>query len=352
MDSDKLPLDETNQNLVEPDINPSISPTISFWRKYRSVAILVCILVAIGVAVAVFNHQPTQTISSVKTVAPSTAIKQSSSNNVWQSTTLQATQIPLGDNKVSTAPQLGYVDSCTTNFRGGGARHAGNWINTTDNTWNSQTKVAVEGSVAWPSAQYSATTSGSNRLITTNDLPDIYLTGNYPISHSDPAYQYDTNPNAVAAQNLSYSLPINPTAAATPGCLSLGPIGILSDGVLLFDALDDAGRDAVAHETQDLCNGHPNGQEMYHYHNVPSCILDKATGSSTLVGYAFDGYGIYVERDARGNLPTNADLDVCHGRTSQVDWNGALTSIYHYDATLEYPYTVGCFHGTSVVSHG
>ncbi len=126
----------------------------------------------------------------------------------------------------------------------------------------------------------------------------------------------------------------------------------MSDGVLLFDALDDAGRDAVAHEVQDACNGHPNGQRMYHYHDVPSCLLAAATGPSTLVGYALDGYGIYVERDASGNLPTDADLDACHGRTSPVMWDGALTTIYHYDATLEYPYTVGCYHGTPVAGPG
>jgi hypothetical protein len=200
----------------------------------------------------------------------------------------------------------------------------------------------------WPTASYTATTSGSNRILTTNDLPETYPTGIFPIGRNDPAYQFDTNPNHIGTQSLTYILPLGPTAAASPGCVSLGAIGVLSDGVLLFNALDDGGRDAVAHETQDLCDGHPDGQEQYHYHNVPSCIRDKATGASMLVGYALDGYGIYVERDASGNLPTNADLDACHGRTSQVDWNGTKTTIYHYDATLEYPYTVGCFHGTAV----
>jgi hypothetical protein len=123
----------------------------------------------------------------------------------------------------------------------------------------------------------------------------------------------------------------------------------MTNGVLLFNALDDAGRDAVAHETQDTCDGHPDGKERYHYHNVASCIRSRSTSSSTLVGYALDGYGIYVERDGRGNLPTNADLDSCHGRTSQVEWNGKQAKIYHYDATLEYPYTVGCYHGTPAV---
>ena len=70
---------------------------------------------------------------------------------------------------------------------------------------------------------------------------------------------------------------------------------------------------------------------------------------STLIGYALDGHGIYVDRDAKGHLPTNADLDVCHGRTSPGLWNGRMPSRYH-DVTLEYPYTMGCYHDTAVVS--
>ncbi len=85
---------------------------------------------------------------------------------------------------------------------------------------------------------------------------------------------------------------------------------------------------------------------VLHHHTVPSCLVAQASGRSTLVGYAADGYGIYVERDAHGALLTNTDLDACHGRTSTVLWNGREQDVYHYDATLEYPYTVGCYHGT------
>ncbi len=126
----------------------------------------------------------------------------------------------------------------------------------------------------------------------------------------------------------------------------------MNDGVVLFNSLDDAGLDAVAHETQDSCDGHPSGGEIYHYHNVSNCTIEKETGASTLVGYALDGFGIYVERDSDGNLPTNADLDECHGRTSEVMWDGELKTMYHYSATHEYPYTVGCFMGSPVVGRG
>lgn len=180
------------------------------------------------------------------------------------------------------------------------------------------------------------------------DLPDGVPTGSFPIAPSDPAYRYDRNPNAVSAQSATFTLPATPTAAPTPSCLGLGPIGITVDGVLLFDALDAAGRNAGAHEIQDRCGGHPQQRGMYHYHTISTCLADAATSSSVLVGYALDGYGIYVERDARGNLPTNADLDACHGRIGSVTWDGRPTVMYHYDVTLEYPYTVGCFHGDPV----
>lgn len=264
---------------------------------------------------------------------------------VWKAVANPAA-LPLGDGHVASVPQVDYVDSCTQNFRGGGARHAGNWIN--GSTWNNTTKATVNGSVMWPSAQYTSSVTSAGRVIMTNDVPMMYPTGIFPIAQTDSAYQYDTNPNHIALQSLRYVLPVVPSVAATPSCLPLGPIGITSDGVMLFNALDDAGRDAVAHETQDMCDGHPDGQQMYHYHSIPSCITNKAIATSTLVGYAFDGYGIYVERDSKGNLPTNADLDECHGRTSIVQWDGAQTSMYHYDVTLEYPYTLGCFKGTPI----
>jgi YHYH protein len=343
-------MDEPTSELVPTGQPPT--PVPSFWSKYRwYILSLVAVLIIGGVAfwlVASTKH-PEHLASSTTTSTPTPSPSPQTAANHWK-TTVNPAALPLGDGKVTTSPQVGYVDSCTTSFKGGGARHAGSWINTANNTWDSETKVAVQGSVSWPSANYSQNTTPTSRVLTTNDFPQNNPTGIFPISRTDPAYQYDTNPNHIGSQSLSYTLPLNPSAAANPSCVSLGPIGILNDGVVFFNALDDGGRDAVAHETQDLCDGHPNGQEMYHYHDVPSCIRAKATGSETLVGYALDGYGIYVERDAAGNLPTDADLDACHGRTSPVMWNGQMTNIYHYDATLEYPYTVGCFHGTPIAT--
>jgi len=256
--------------------------------------------------------------------------------------------IPLGDGYVGSTPKVGYVDSCVTNVSAaaGGAQVVGPWIDTKTKTWDSLAKTAVQGAVSWPLAGFSVSIHAASRVITGNDLPIDHTTGAFPVASTDPAFAYDRNPNTITSQSISWSLPVTPQAGTSPSCLGLGPIGILTDGVYLFDALDAEGRDAGAHEVLDSCQEYPQTAGILHHHAVPSCILSSATGSSTLVGYAADGYGIYVERHADGTLLTNTDLDACHGRTSPVLWDNSVQRVYHYDATLEYPYTLGCYHGT------
>jgi hypothetical protein len=258
-----------------------------------------------------------------------------------------ATALPLAS-RISASPKRNDVDSCVTSFPPAPVEPSQPWIDTADNTWNADTKLHVEGSVSWPTASYSVTLDGTDRIVQSNDLPIDHTTGVFPIAATDPAHTYDQNPNTITAQSIDWTLPADPVAAVHPWCTSGGPIGILSDGVVLFNALDGNGRDAPAYEVLDSCDGHPDISGMYHHHTVPSCILDQTTGRSTLVGYAIDGYGIYVERNAKGALLSNSGLGACHGRTSKVMWNGKETRIYHYDATAAFPYTIGCFHGTPI----
>ena len=260
-------------------------------------------------------------------------------------TSIDLHAIPLGDGKVSTEPKVGYVYSCQTSFTGGGAMHAGDWIE--GDTWDLTKKISVEGSVSWPSAVFSAILKGAQRLLSGNGLPVGALTGIFPIQSSDPAYQYDRNPNSIEETNLSVSLPENPVMAATASCVPMGAIGYALNGVAIYNALDDAGRDAVAHEVQDLCSGHPQQAGQYHYHG-PSDCMPHADENNALVGYALDGFGIYSRYDAEGHEYTNADLDACHGITSDIEWNGKTVSMYHYVLTEEYPYTIGCFRGTPI----
>jgi hypothetical protein len=253
---------------------------------------------------------------------------------------LASTELPVGDGKVSSQPTAGYVFACNRNFRTGGARHTGEWFH--GDTWNPLDKPHVQGEVLWPDASFSMATQANVLAVTSNGLPVGSPTGNFPIARNDPAYAYDTNPNAIAPQQLAFNIPLAPVLAEEPSCLSMGMIGFTVNGVAFYNALDDAGHDAAAHEVQDLCNGHPQGKGQYHYHSSSPCLPEAE--DNTVVGWALDGYPILGMQDASGNPLTNADLDDCHGRVEQVAVDGR-TYNYAYRLTPEYPYTLACFSG-------
>ncbi len=127
---------------------------------------------------------------------------------------LDVHHLPLGDGKVSTSPQTGFVFSCQTDFKTAGAQHTGSWIQ--GDTWDLTEKIAVEGEITWPDAQFDISMSGDQRVITGNSLPVDSETGIFPIQRTDPAHQIDPNPNSIQKQNISFSLSSNPTIATSP----------------------------------------------------------------------------------------------------------------------------------------
>jgi hypothetical protein len=258
-------------------------------------------------------------------------------------TVVDLTRLPIGDGKVSTSAVVGSVWSCSTTFPGGGPAGNGPWIRG-DGTFDLTAKAVVDGAVSWPS-QLTISLQGGTRVLSGNYLP-THPTGQYPIAATDDAYLYDRNPNSIAAQTFSLTLPALPGLAAQPRCLPGGSIGVLLTGSPFFNALDAAGRDAVAHELQDACQGHPEQRGTYHYHMFSACADDSGSGHSPLAGYAFDGFGIYSHRGENGQVLTNADLDACHGHTHAITWDGQTIELYHYHATWEYPYTMGCYRGS------
>ena len=253
------------------------------------------------------------------------------------------THLPLGDGKISKGPRRGFIWACRVDPQAGGAFRNGPWIRS-DGTYDFTKKAVVSGHVTWPS-RYHIALQGQRRTFSTNDLPS-HATGTFPIPATDEAYQYDRNPNSIKSQDFDFDLPAVPAPAASPACAP-GAIGILITGSVLFNALDAPGRDAVAHETQDACQGHPQPGGVYHYHSVSTCIDDKrlADGHSALVGYALDGFGIFGRYGEGGKLLSSADLDECHGHTHAIPWDGKMVVMYHYHATWDFPYTVGCMRG-------
>lgn len=251
--------------------------------------------------------------------------------------------LPLGDGKyVTSGAKKGYIYICHIATGGKGAQGSATWIH--GSTWTPSEKVSVSGNVAWPSAAYSMRLSGSSRIITSNGLPTDHDSGTFPIQRSDPAFQFDGNPNSIKPQSDDFTLPAYPSAAASPNCI-FGQVGIMTDGVVLFDGFDAEYRDAVAHETQDAWEAHPDQAGVYHYHGFESGYVKDAV--SKVVGYAFDGYPITGSLLPNGNYLHTADLDECHGITSAIELDGKTVTTYHYVLTQDFPYSVSCYHGKS-----
>jgi hypothetical protein len=259
-------------------------------------------------------------------------------------------KIPIGDGNISTSPKKNNVMSCQTRFNANapGAHNTGDWIK--GNYWYPDLKPVVDGNVKWSGGGVKISIKGDTRKITTKSVP-THTTGVYPVSRTDDAYQYDRNPNRIKKKTVSINLPANPEIATSASCVPMGMIGVAITGVAIYNALDGPGRDAVAHEIQDACNGHPQRSGQYHYHGPSECMTEigkASNGHSGLVGYALDGFGIYGSNGAGGKHLSNANLDTCHGHVEKVVWDGELRKIYHYHLTDEYPYTLGCFKGTAV----
>ena len=259
-------------------------------------------------------------------------------------TEVDLTQLPLGDGAVSDGPEVGSVWACQTRFGGGGAQAVGDWIDEAAGTYDLTAKVSVEGAVPWSSV-LDVVVDDAVRTIVGNGLPD-HLTGEFPVQDGTAAAEVDRNPNSIEAQDLDLAVPAEPEVADEPSCLPMGAIGVLTTGSVVFNALDARGEDAVAHEVQDTCQGHPEQTGEYHYHSLTTCLEDAADGThSELVGWALDGFGIYGRYGEDGEVVTTTDLDACHGHTHDLTVDGVTEPTYHYHATWEYPYTLGCFMG-------
>jgi hypothetical protein len=228
------------------------------------------------------------------------------------------------------------------------------------------TANAVNKSKGYPDPVLLATCTDSSFTVQSNGIPNF----EFVIS----------NPNQLKAQNYNFSLPRNPSFAASTTAVPLGgSIGITINGLPIFgptEAPNDGYKDPYLNGILDYCNGHPAQRGDYHLHarpNTTACIADISVVGQVL-GYAFDGFpivGPYSCTDAsctskkkllsswRVKTGVNAqtspawdaheyvaglgDLDKCNGYTRS---DGS----YAYVATDSFPYFVGCYKGTPTLS--
>ena len=272
---------------------------------------------------------------------------------IWRqpSSSINPTALPLRDQYYTTdAPKQGYVYTCDPKMfqqtNAPGAQQDGPWINKVAGTYDVTKKPVFQGRVFYSNAKFTITTTQERRVINGNGFPLGVPTGIFPVEASDPAYKYDRNPNHITGQGISFSIPRHPAPAKSASC-TYKEVGITLDGVQIHGPLDSTGRDELAHEIQDVCTGGPQPGGGYHRHALSQCT-PHIHEVNALVGYALDGFGIFSPYDKKGNELTSADLDQCHGTTSEIPWEGKTVSKYHYVMTRDFPYTVACFRGTPI----
>ncbi len=148
--------------------------------------------------------------------------------------------------------------------------------------------------------------------------------------------------------HLQVLIPTSPEDLDTPTDLStISQVGLALDGVTIFgDAPSVADRGGLP--ALDACGGHVDPSGYYHWHFGAESIqtnLDEAGADVTcsveqdteaLVGFAYDGYGIYGPEEDRA-IP--ADLDACSGHISETAEFGES---YHYHLTYDSPNLPAC----------
>jgi len=169
-----------------------------------------------------------------------------------------------------------------------------------------------------------------------------------------------------SAQTYSFDIPSVPTFSSTTTKTSLGSIGVMISGAVLYNPYEGDGTTVamannftitnaagITASFVDKCAGHPtpgmNGTGgAYHYHGLPNCVtsfVDTTTGPSHIIGIALDGYFIYGANDINGKAVPSSALDECNGITSPTP--EYPKGVYHYvlPGTADATSSIGCFHG-------
>jgi len=252
-----------------------------------------------------------------------------------------------------------------------------------------QSELTAIKQVKWTS-NVTVTFSNGSWTFKSDGVPSSTFTASH--------YAVPTNPLEVSAvgasviatsqvlrdQNYSFTLPTTPEYSSTT-TTNLGAIGVMLDGAVLYNPYEANKETVATHDNfsatangttasfLDSCDGHPGPGGQYHYHGLPDCLVQYATtggntqttsvtsfsGSTTapaaetnaaarrpvLLGFAFDGFGIYDNVAMDGKTIGVSSLDSCNGTFSPVP--GYPHGVYHY--VLENVKTdrssLGCYHG-------
>lgn len=131
----------------------------------------------------------------------------------------------------------------------------------------------------------------------------------------------------------SWAIPIKPVLSANPLStktnLLKGAIAIASNGIPIFNPLNNRGEDANAIGELDKWGGHCGRADDYHYH-LPPNHLQSVVGEGKPIAYAVDGFPVYGE--------TKDELDEYLGKFNS---DGS----YQYHTINKYPYLIAGMRG-------
>jgi hypothetical protein len=252
-----------------------------------------------------------------------------------------------------------------------------------------QSEVVAERDVKWMSNVVVRLGTGSWTFKSDGLPPSNFVATNYavpsnPLDVSAAGASVIASATVLRDQNYDYTLPLTPIYSKKVTTTNQGPIGFLLDGAALYNPYE-ANRSTVATSDNfiatvngvsasflDSCDGHPGPGGQYHYHGLPACLVSYATGGSSTVtsvstisdtttsavrevnsaskrpvilGFAFDGYGIYDNIAMNGKTVPVSALDSCNGIFSPVP--GYLHGVYHYvlENVESVRSSIGCYHG-------
>ena len=238
---------------------------------------------------------------------------------------------------------------------------------------NAETDVTKEaiGSTGW----------GDNVTVTFEDGKFRYVSDGYPNHALNDEYVMpdDASPcvphptpdcthveplsTAVSANPIDLEITTSPELVDTTTSSPFGAMGVMISGVNVYNPYEGDGVTVAMNANftlkndqgndvpfMDDCSGHPSPhpQEAYHYHGAPPCVMDQVdeeNGPSHIIGFAFDGFPIYGNRDINGDLIDPTVLDECNGVDSPTP--EFPEGFYHYvllDVMTEQS-TVRCMHG-------
>jgi hypothetical protein len=232
------------------------------------------------------------------------------------------------------------------------------------------TSTAVSTIAAVKAAKWNPTVkltySSKSIIMQPTGIPNHARDAYYAVPKAGVVVPDATTANIIAdptkAQAYKFTIPTTPKYSAKVTSTSLGSIGVMISGAVLYNPFEGDGKTVamannftvtnsagITASFVDKCAGHPTPDKgAYHYHGLPNCVtakVDKVSKPSHIIGFALDGFPIYGDRDNKGKQVTAKNLDQCNGVNSATP--EFPKGVYHYVllGTADARSSIACFHG-------